>query len=80
VAAIQLVKLAGARSIAVSSSQAKLDICLKLGSFAGINYKENPDFSSLVMDLSDGKGANVILDPVMGSNFNFNLDCLAMDA
>ena len=47
---------------------------------AGINYKETPDFSKLVMEMTNGHGADIILDPVMGSNFNFNLDCLAMDA
>ena len=29
--------------------------------------------------MTDGHGADVILDPVMGTFFNCNLDCLAMD-
>jgi len=79
-ALIQLCNVAGAKSIAVSSTETKLAACAQLGSFATINYKDHPDFSSLVLEHTGGKGANVILDPVMGQNFNYNLDSIAMDS
>lgn len=61
---IQLCKLVGAKSIAVSSSKDKLDFCSSLGADFTINYKEEPDFSAKVLELTGGKGVNVILDPV----------------
>ena len=52
-----------------------------LGASHVINYKETPEFGSLVKEFTGGKGVNVIQDPVLGgTNFNQNLDCLAMDS
>lgn len=77
---IQLCKLAGASAIAVSSSHAKLERCIEVGAFSGVNYKQYPSYSERVQLVTDGHGADVILDPVMGTFFNCNLDCLAMDS
>lgn len=61
-AAIQLCKLAGVTTIAVASSEDKLDFAKSLGASHGINYKEHPDFSELVKEFTGGKGVDVILD------------------
>ena len=30
--------------------------------------------------MTQGKGCNLILDPILASNFDYNMNCLAMDA
>ena len=79
---LQLCRAQGAKTIAVASSQKKLDFCKnELGASFSINYKETPNFGALVKEFTNGKGVNVIQDPVLGgTNFNENLDCLAMDS
>ena len=52
-----------------------------LGASHVINYKATPSYAALVKEFTNGKGVNVIQDPVLGgTNFNENLDCLAMDS
>lgn len=43
----------------------------RLGADHIISYKENPDYSSLVKEYTNGKGVNVILDPILASNFEY---------
>ena len=62
--AIQLGKLLGARVITTASSQWKLDKAAALGADAGINYKEFPEFSKKVKELTGGEGVHVIFEHV----------------
>jgi len=78
-AAIQICRMQGVRSIAVASSGEKLKFAESLGSYASINYKETPDFSKMVKDMTDGKGVNVILDCIGAQNFEYNISAAAMD-
>lgn len=55
-------------------------MCRKLGSFDGINYKQTPLFSERVKLITDGDGVDVIMDPVLGSFFEENLNCLGYDS
>ena len=64
-AAIQIAKAAGARVIAAASSDEKCDLCLKIGADAVINYS-GENLREAVKALSDGKGPDVIYDPVGG--------------
>jgi NADPH:quinone reductase-like Zn-dependent oxidoreductase len=59
---LQLAKILGARVIATSSSDAKLDRAKSLGADALINYKTKPDWSAAVRELTGGVGADHILD------------------
>jgi len=69
------------QSIAVASNDEKLDHCKKLGSFASINYKNEPEFAKKVMELTENKGVNLILDPVVGgTHFHQNIASLALEA
>jgi len=77
--AIMLANALGARSIVTVGTQEKADACLKLGANHAINYKTQ-DFVAEVKKLTDGKGANVILDMVGGPYVQRNLECAAMDA
>ena len=63
-AAIQLVVDAGARAIATAGSEEKVAFCRELGATA-INYKTQ-DFLEQVMAATNGRGVDVILDPVGG--------------
>ena len=75
-AAIQLAKRAGARVIATASRDDKLERLAELGLDHGINYRAT-DFVEQVRRLTDGLGADVILESVGGQNLQNSLRCLA---
>lgn len=64
-AAVELGKLAGARVIAAASTDEKLAACHAAGADALINYS-TLDLRESVKTLTDGKGADVVYDPVGG--------------
>ncbi|GGR38935.1 NADPH:quinone oxidoreductase [Deinococcus ruber] len=64
-AAIQIGKALGARVIAAASRDDKLEICRQNGADETINYASE-DLRERVKTLTDGKGPNVIYDPVGG--------------
>jgi len=76
IAAIQLAKRAGARVVATASSPARLERLTDLGLDHGIDYTAT-DFVEAVRALTDGSGADVIVDSVGGSNLQRSLHCLA---
>ena len=65
-AAVELGKLMGARVIACASSPEKLDFTRKHGADVGIDYSKD-DLKEALRKATDGKGADVIYDPVGGS-------------
>ena len=78
VTAIQLAKAAGAKVIVTVGSPAKADACTALGADHAINYKQQ-DFVVEVLRLTDGKGADVVLDMVAGDYLGREVKCLAED-
>ncbi|TFK39084.1 hypothetical protein BDQ12DRAFT_650794 [Crucibulum laeve] len=81
IAAIQLARIYGARTVtATTSTQEKIDWLLKLpnGATNAANYKTE-DFSAVVKKVTNGKGADVVVDFVGQSHWNQNLDCMALD-
>ena len=76
IAAIQLAKRAGATVLATASSPERLDRLTALGLDHGIDYSAT-DFVEAVRTLTDGRGADVIVDSVGGSNLQRSLHCLA---
>ena len=67
-AAIQIAKAVGARVIAAASSDEKCKLCAEIGADATINYG-GANLSNLREDikrLTDGKGPDVVYDPVGG--------------
>ena len=76
IAAIQMAKQAGARVLATASSDERLARLGDYGLDHGINYASN-DFVDAVRQLTDGAGADVIVDSVGGSNLQKSLHCLA---
>lgn len=78
-AAIQLAKqLTGAKVITTAGSAEKLDFCKKLGADETINYKTE-DFSERVLELTDGKGVDLILDFIGASYWEKNLKSIKVD-
>ena len=63
--AIQIAKAMGARVIAAASTQEKCDLCKKIGADATINYSTE-SLRDAIKALTDGKGPDVIYDPVGG--------------
>lgn len=63
--AIEISKAMGARVIACASSQDKLDFCREHGADETINYSTE-DLKNRLKELSDGKGVDVVYDPVGG--------------
>ena len=64
-AAIQIAKAAGARVIAAASSDEKCALCSTLGADATINYARS-NLRDEIKRLTDGKGPDVVYDPVGG--------------
>lgn len=77
-AAIQLGKAAGAIVIATAGSDEKTKVCKELGADFVINYRTT-DFVQIVKELTDGKGADVIFDPVGGDTFDRSRKCIAFE-
>jgi putative PIG3 family NAD(P)H quinone oxidoreductase len=76
-AAIQISKVIGGE-IYVTASKEKHGACLKLGAKTAIDYKRE-DFADKILELTDGKGVNVIIDFIAGPYFMKNLKSLAVD-
>ncbi len=64
-AAVEIGKALGARVIACASSAEKLAVCQEHGADELVNYNEE-DLKSRIKELTGGKGADVIYDPVGG--------------
>jgi NADPH2:quinone reductase len=77
-AAIQLGKAAGARVIATAGGPDKADLCRRLGADAAIDYLAT-DFVPAVKELTGGRGADVIYDPVGGDVFDRSLKVVAFE-
>ena len=60
--ALQFAKLLGARVIGTSSSEEKLARAHSMGLTAGCNYRERPEWSRWVTEVTDGLGADRIIE------------------
>ena len=77
-AAIQLGKAAGARVIATAGGAAKTRVCRDLGADVVVDY-DSEDFVAVVKDATDGRGADVIYDPVGGDVTDKSRRCIAFE-
>ena len=60
--ALQFARAAGARVIATSSSDEKLERARAMGASDGVNYKANPDWQMAVRDLTGGRGVDHVVE------------------
>src|SRR3954447_23577244 len=77
-AAIQLGKAAGAKVIATAGGAHKVQVCRDLGADHAIDYTTE-DFVSVVKEVTGGRGADVIYDPVGGDIFDQSRRCIAFE-
>jgi NADPH:quinone reductase len=75
-AAIQLAKRAGATVLATASSDQKLERLKEFGLDHGINYASE-NFVERTRELTDGRGADVVLDSIGGKNLVDSVAALA---
>ncbi len=74
--ALQFARLAGARVIALSSSDEKLARAKQLGADVGINYRTTPDWNVAVKDATQGKGVEIVVETA-GATLDKSLASLA---
>jgi NADPH:quinone reductase len=78
-AAVEIGKLLGATVIAAASSEEKLAIARAKGADHLVLYGREP-FRDAVKRLTDGRGADVVFDPVGGEIFENSVRCIAWGA
>ena len=71
--ALQLAKMAGARVVMTSSSDAKLEQARALGADHIINYTRQPDWDAAVLRLTGGIGADLAIDVAGPATINRTL-------
>ncbi|KAI2904221.1 hypothetical protein CBS11852_1582 [Aspergillus niger] len=62
IAGLQIAKASGAKVIITSSSDEKLAKAKDLGADFGINYRNTPEWANKVMEVTNGHGADIILE------------------
>ena len=77
-AAIQVGLAAGARVIATAGGPRKVSVCQELGAQEVIDYR-GEDVVARVKELTGGRGADVIWDPVGGDVFDASRRCVAFE-
>jgi NADPH:quinone reductase-like Zn-dependent oxidoreductase len=74
--ALQFAKLAGARVIATSSTDAKLARLRELGADATVNYRQHPDWQVAVREATHGRGVDIVVE-TGGATLPQSLACTA---
>jgi NADPH:quinone reductase len=78
-AAVEIGKLIGATVIAAASSEEKLEVAKTRGADHLVLYAREP-FRDAVKRITDGRGADVVYDPVGGAIFEDSVRCIAWGA
>jgi NADPH2:quinone reductase len=76
--AIQIAAARGHRVFTTAGSAVKCAACLELGAQVAIPYHQQ-DFVEVVLDVTDGRGVDVVLDMVGGDYTARNMQCAAPD-
>ena len=76
--ALQFARMMGARVIATSSSNEKLERVKKLGASDGINYKETPAWEEKVRELTGGVGVDHVIEVGGAGTFNQSLKAVRL--
>jgi len=78
-AAVEMGKMLGATVIAAASSEEKLAVAQARGADHLVLYSREP-FRDAVKRITDGRGADVVFDPVGGEIFENSVRCIAWGA
>jgi NADPH:quinone reductase len=76
--AVQLGKAAGARVIGVAGGPEKTAVARELGADVVVD-RHSEDFVAVVKDVTGGRGADVVYDPVGGDAFRKSTKCIAFE-
>ena len=76
--AVQLGKAAGARVIGVVGGPEKARLAREIGADVVVD-RYTSDFVAVVKEVTEGKGANVVYDPVGGEAFRRSTKCIAFE-
>jgi NADPH2:quinone reductase len=74
-AAIQVAKALGVRVIGVAAGERKIAVAREAGADEALDA--HGDWVGAVRELTDGRGADVVVDPVGGERFEQSLRCMA---
>jgi len=77
-AAVQIGAALGARVLGTAGTPDKLDLVKQNGADVALNYRDE-DWVERVKELTDGRGADVIYDPVGGDTFDLSTKCVAFE-
>ena len=77
-AAVQMAKVHGCKVIAAAGGTEKVQVCRELGADISIDYKSENLYEK-VMEATDGKGCDLIYDPVGGEYFDIARRLLAWE-
>lgn len=77
-AAVQLGKAAGARVIGVVRGPKKAEVAWALGADVVVD-RQAQDFVEVVKDVTGGRGADVVYDPVGGDTYQRSTKCIAFE-
>ena len=75
-AGIQIAKYLGAKVIALTSTLRKMEHAKNLGADIVLNYKEEPSWGKKVLELTDGRGADIVFESVGQATWKQSLRCL----
>lgn len=75
--ALQLARAAGARVIITSSSDDKLERARTLGADEVINYTTTPAWDERVLELTHGRGADLVIESVGAATFPRSMNAVA---
>lgn len=76
--ALQFAKMFGAKVIATSSSNEKIEKLKQLGADETLNYKESPDWDKRVLEITNKAGVDHIVEVGGGGTFNKSLNSVRM--
>jgi NADPH2:quinone reductase len=76
-AAVQIAKAAGATVVAVAGGAEKCALATQLGADAVIDHESTESLSAAVRAVTDGRGVDIVFDPVGGADIREPLRCLA---
>ncbi|MSQ60539.1 MAG: NAD(P)-dependent alcohol dehydrogenase [Betaproteobacteria bacterium] len=76
--ALQFAKMHGARCILTSSSEEKLQTATRLGADETINYRANPNWDKKVLELTAGRGADIVVEVGGAGTFDKSLASVRM--
>lgn len=75
--ALQFARASGARVIITSSDDAKLERAGKLGADHGVNYRRYEDWDEEVLNLTDGRGVDLVVETGGAATLERSINALA---